>query len=153
MGITIRLSSKGRTVVFKTMNLGSSPSKRASMESYKIMKKGDPLWVSKIADKYPTASRLELSMLMLREQRYTYAGIQRVLGNPSRKMIRDCILKYNPDLIDIDVLCMRLYDSPLPEFKKDYMSGDEGVAELQEYGIRGDVEEDVDDSMEINGYE
>ena len=26
----------------------------------------------------------------------------------------------------------------MSEFKKDYMRGDEGVAELQEYGIRGD---------------
>ena len=40
--------------------------------------------------------------MALRNNSYSYAEIQKALGNPSKKFIRQVLLKYDPELIDID---------------------------------------------------
>ena len=51
---------------------------------------------------YKDASDLEKAILALRNNSYSYAEIQKALGNPSKKFIRQVLLKYEPGLIDID---------------------------------------------------
>ena len=51
---------------------------------------------------YKDASDLEKAILALRNNSYSYAEIQKALGNPSKKIIRQVLLKYDPELIDID---------------------------------------------------
>ena len=51
---------------------------------------------------YKDASDLEKAILALRNNSYSYAEIQKSLGNPSKKFIRQVLLKYDPELIDID---------------------------------------------------
>ena len=51
---------------------------------------------------YKDASDLEKAILVLRNNSYSYAEIQKALGNPSKKFIRQVLLKYDPELIDID---------------------------------------------------
>ena len=51
---------------------------------------------------YKDASDLEKAILALRNNSYSYAEIHKALGNPSKKFIRQVLLKYDPELIDID---------------------------------------------------
>jgi len=51
---------------------------------------------------YKDASDLEKAILALRNNSYSYAEIQKALGNPSKKFIRQVLLKYDPELINID---------------------------------------------------
>ena len=51
---------------------------------------------------YKDASDLEKAILAFRNNSYSYAEIQKALGNPSKKFIRQVLLKYDPELIDID---------------------------------------------------
>lgn len=51
---------------------------------------------------YKDASDLEKAILALRNNSYSYTEIQKALGNPSKKFIRQVLLKYDPELIDID---------------------------------------------------
>ena len=51
---------------------------------------------------YKDASDLEKAILALRNNSYSYAEIQKALGNPSKKFIRQVLLKYDPELIDVD---------------------------------------------------
>lgn len=51
---------------------------------------------------YKDASDLEKAILALRNNSYSYTEIQKSLGNPSKKFIRQVLLKYDPELIDID---------------------------------------------------
>lgn len=55
-----------------------------------------------IISSYKDASDLEKAILALRNNSYSYAEIQKALGNPSKKFIRQVLLKYDPELIDID---------------------------------------------------
>ena len=55
-----------------------------------------------IISQYKDASDLEKAILALRNNSYSYAEIQKALGNPSKKFIRQVLLKYDPELIDID---------------------------------------------------
>lgn len=55
-----------------------------------------------LISQYKDASDLEKAILALRNNSYSYSEIQRALGNPSKKMIRQVLLKYDPELIDID---------------------------------------------------
>lgn len=43
-------------------------------------------------------SELEQKIIDLREEGYTYKGIQLKLGNPSKKFIKETLKKYRPDL-------------------------------------------------------
>lgn len=49
---------------------------------------------------YSSASDFEQCILLLRENDFSYSQIQSRLGNPSKKQIREVLLKYNPDLIE-----------------------------------------------------
>lgn len=51
---------------------------------------------------YPGATEQELAILALRNNSYSYGEIQKAIGNPSKKFIRQVLLKYDKDLIDID---------------------------------------------------
>ena len=51
---------------------------------------------------YKDASDIEKAILAPRNNSYSYAEIQKALGNPSKKFIRQVLLKYDPELIDID---------------------------------------------------
>ena len=55
-----------------------------------------------LIDPYKDASDLEKAILALRNNSYSYCEIQKALGNPSKKFIRQTLLKYDPELIDID---------------------------------------------------
>ncbi len=52
--------------------------------------------------KYNSASDFELSILIMRTNRESYGFIQKKLGDPPKKKIREILLKFNKDLIDID---------------------------------------------------
>ncbi len=65
--------------------------------------------LKEILDKYPSlasqyedATDLEKAILVLRNNSYSYGEIQRALGNPSKKLIRQVLLKFDPRLIEID---------------------------------------------------
>ena len=51
---------------------------------------------------YPDAEPLEKCILLLKRRKMTYKRIQNILGNPSRSIIRSTILKYEPELLNID---------------------------------------------------
>ena len=59
-------------------------------------------WYDDVSEKYPGASVFELTVLTLREGGLAYAEIQKWLGMPSKKLIRAILIKWNPDLINID---------------------------------------------------
>ena len=46
---------------------------------------------------------LDKKIIELRERGKTYQEIQKMLGNPSKKYIRNVLLNNNPDLINLDV--------------------------------------------------
>lgn len=52
--------------------------------------------------KLPADIKLKSDIIKLRSDKYTYSGIQLRLGNPSKKFIRNVLLDYAPELIDID---------------------------------------------------
>lgn len=51
---------------------------------------------------YPDAEPLEKCIILLKRQKMTYKQIQKILGNPSKEIIKAAILKYEPDLLNID---------------------------------------------------
>lgn len=55
-----------------------------------------------LISQYKDATDLEKAILALRNNSYSYAEIQKALGNPSKKFIRQVLLKYDPELINID---------------------------------------------------
>ena len=55
-----------------------------------------------LMDTVPNDIILKPNIIKLRKDKYSYAGIQLKLGNPSKRFIRKVLLEYTPDLIDID---------------------------------------------------
>lgn len=53
-----------------------------------------------ISDQFPDASGFEKSVIAMRQKGWTYEEIQKKLGMPSKKSIRQALLKWAPDLID-----------------------------------------------------
>lgn len=51
---------------------------------------------------YPDAEPLEKCILLLKRRKMTYKQIQKFLGNPSKETIKSTILKYEPELLNID---------------------------------------------------
>ena len=51
---------------------------------------------------YPDAEPLEKCILLLKRRKMTYKQIQNVLGNPSKEIIKSTILKYEPELLNVD---------------------------------------------------
>ncbi len=49
--------------------------------------------------KYSGINDLEIAILYLKENNYPYSQIQKLTGNPSKKIIRNTILKYKPELL------------------------------------------------------
>ena len=50
--------------------------------------------------KYPNINNLEIAILQLKKENCSYPQIQKLVGNPSRKFIRETILKYEPSLLE-----------------------------------------------------
>ena len=55
-----------------------------------------------IIARYPDASAFDLCILLLRTYKLTYGQISSKMGSPSKKAIRESLLKWNPDLIEED---------------------------------------------------
>lgn len=51
---------------------------------------------------YPDAEPLEKCIILLKRRKMTYKQIQNVLGNPSKEIIKSTILKYEPELLNVD---------------------------------------------------
>ena len=51
---------------------------------------------------YPDAEPLEKCIILLKRRKMTYKQIQKFLGNPSKEIIKSTILKYEPELLNID---------------------------------------------------
>ena len=51
------------------------------------------------AGKIKIMNELETKIIELRKEGLTYRAIQLKLGNPSKKFIRETLLKYEPDLV------------------------------------------------------
>lgn len=56
-----------------------------------------------IPEKYNSATWFEKCVLLLRLNGFSYGNIQLRLGNPPKKEIREVLLKWAPELIDIDL--------------------------------------------------
>lgn len=54
-----------------------------------------------IQNQYPNIDLKEAIVLFLRRDNRTYGNIQKKLGNPSKKWIREVLLKYEPSLVNI----------------------------------------------------
>lgn len=55
-----------------------------------------------ILNKYSDASDFDKCVILLRSYKYTYGQISSKLGSPSKKSIRESLLKYAPELIEED---------------------------------------------------
>ena len=53
-----------------------------------------------ITDEFPDATGFEKAVISMRRNGWSYEGIQKKLGMPSKKMIRNALLKWAPELID-----------------------------------------------------
>ena len=53
-----------------------------------------------ISDEFPNANGFEKAVTAMRQRGWTYTEIQKKLGMPSKKDIRNALLNTNPDLID-----------------------------------------------------
>ena len=53
-----------------------------------------------ISKEFPSANGFEKAVIAMRKQKWSYAEIQKKLGMPSKKQIREALLKWAPDLID-----------------------------------------------------
>ena len=51
---------------------------------------------------YPDAEPLEKFIILLKRRKMTYKQIQNILGNPSKEIIKSTILKYEPELLNVD---------------------------------------------------
>ena len=49
--------------------------------------------IENILIEFPTISEFEAEVIFLRRDLYSYTAIQRCLGNPSKKLIRQILLK------------------------------------------------------------
>ena len=58
--------------------------------------------IDPILNQYPNITIKEAIVIFLRKDKYTYSNIQKKLGNPSKKWIREVLLKYDPNLINIE---------------------------------------------------
>ena len=53
-----------------------------------------------ISNDYPNCNGFEKCVIAFRKEGWTYGGIQHKLGMPSKKSIREVLLKWAPELID-----------------------------------------------------
>lgn len=55
-----------------------------------------------IISNYPNTSDFDKCVILLRSYKLTYSQISSKLGSPSKKTIRECLLKHAPSLIEED---------------------------------------------------
>lgn len=55
-----------------------------------------------IISNYPNISDFDKCIILLRSYKLTYSQISSKLGSPSKKTIRECLLKHAPNLIEED---------------------------------------------------
>lgn len=55
-----------------------------------------------IISNYPNTSDFDKCVILLRTYKLTYSQISSKLGSPSKKTIRECLLKHAPNLIEED---------------------------------------------------
>lgn len=60
----------------------------------------------------------EKCVILLRTKGCSYGDIQSYLGNPSKKLIRQTLLKYTPELIDLDCNRHKLKAGPVKSIEK-----------------------------------
>ena len=60
----------------------------------------------------------EKTILLCRKHGWSYAQIQQILGNPSKKLIRATLLKVAPELIDMDCNHNKLKAEPTKSYEK-----------------------------------
>lgn len=53
-----------------------------------------------VSQEYPDCNGFEKCVIAFRKEGWTYGGIQRRLGMPPKKQIREVLLKWAPELID-----------------------------------------------------
>lgn len=53
-----------------------------------------------ISNQFPDANGFEKAVIAMRQQKWSYEQIQKKLGMPSKKSIRQALLKWVPELID-----------------------------------------------------
>lgn len=56
-----------------------------------------------IANEMPNSTEFEQAVILLRQNNVSYANIQSYLGNPSKKVIRQILLKWKPELIEKEI--------------------------------------------------
>ena len=71
-------------------------------EKYKELTSGLLKCVNPLDDEYSNLSGFEKCVLVLRLNEYTYGEIQAKLGMPAKKLIRNVLLKVNPELINTE---------------------------------------------------
>ena len=67
---------------------------------------------------YEDAEPGEKCVILLRKKGTPYGGIQHWMGNPSKKWIRQVLLKWAPELIDLDCNHNKLKAKPTKSFEK-----------------------------------
>lgn len=55
--------------------------------------------LEKIKNEFDNISDLDAKIVILKEEFWSYTNIQLFLGNPSKKYIRNVLLKYRPNLL------------------------------------------------------
>lgn len=55
--------------------------------------------LEKIKNEFDDISDLDAKIVVLKEDFWSYGNIQLFLGNPSKKYIRNVLLKYRPNLL------------------------------------------------------
>ena len=55
--------------------------------------------LEKIKNEFDDISDLDAKIVILKEDFWSYGNIQLFLGNPSKKYIRNVLLKYRPNLL------------------------------------------------------
>ena len=71
-------------------------------QKYKDLTSGLNKCVNPLEKDYPNLTGFEKCILVLRLNGYTYKEIQLKLGMPAKQLIRQALLKVNPDLISIE---------------------------------------------------
>ena len=71
-------------------------------QKYKDITSGINKCVNPLRSDYPNLNGFEKCVLVLRLNNYTYKQIQLKLGMPSKKDIREALLKVNPELISLE---------------------------------------------------
>lgn len=59
--------------------------------------------ILQLKEQYPEIDDFKAAVILLRRQKFSYGSIQKQLGNPSKKVIREILLRYEPQLIDMDI--------------------------------------------------